>query len=308
MRTLANVATVQDTAGARERVRAVLPPAFHIREAAGGDAAALAAARENVGFVQRLAGGASFFFVANVSALAHDLRVQVDVGHRRPERWDLETGAVEPAVAHEHVTRGGRKVTEVPLHLEPFESVVLAFGDGARKPAASGRPRRSEAAGIPAIEVPGPWTLALGDRPAVPWERLRSWDEVPEGKAYSGWATYEAEFEAPPFAPDVAWVLELGQVHETAEALLNGIALGAAWKAPRRLDCAGALRPGRNRLKVLVANLWVHAMVHRPPPPEWKALEETAGIRWGRYGEVPPDKMPPAGLLGPVRLVPRKLR
>jgi hypothetical protein len=308
MRPLPNVAVVPDNAAAFARVRVVLAPAFHIREAAGGEAA-LKAARENVGFVQRRSGDLVYFFVANVSARVHDLRVRFDVGHRRPERWDLETGEVEEAVAYAPVSEGARRVTEVALHLEPFESVVVAFA-GAGTPAvasASGRTKRFEAADQPpVIEVPGPWTLALGQRPAVPWERLRSWDEVPEGKAYSGWATYETEFEVAPFAPDVAWVLDLGTVHETAEAVLNGVALGAAWKAPRRLDCARALRPGRNRLKVLVANLWIHHMVHRPPPPEWKALEETVGIRWGRYGEVPPDKMPPAGLLGPVRLLPRK--
>jgi putative ABC transport system ATP-binding protein len=37
-----------------------------------------------------------------------------------------------------------------------------------------------------------------------------------------------------------------------------------------------------------------------------RVVEETVGIRWGRYGEVKPETMPPAGLLGPVRLVPLK--
>jgi len=33
------------------------------------------------------------------------------------------------------------------------------------------------------------------------------------------------------------WALDLGAVHETADAELNGIALGAAWKNPRVLSC-----------------------------------------------------------------------
>jgi hypothetical protein len=45
-------------------------------------------------------------------------------------------------------------------------------------------------------------------------------------------------------------------------------------------------------------------MAGRPVPEEWKTLEETVGIRWGRYGERAPDAIPPAGLLGPVRLLP----
>jgi hypothetical protein len=57
---------------------------------------------------------------------------------------------------------------------------------------------------------------------------------------------------------------------------------------------------------VEVANLWIHEMITRPMPPEWKAVDETFGIRWGRYGETKPETLPPSGLLGPVRLVPWK--
>jgi hypothetical protein len=103
---------------------------------------------------------------------------------------------------------------------------------------------------------------------------------------------------------DVDWEIDLGEVHETAEVALNGRALGAAWKRPRRLPCAGALQKGPNRLTIEVANLWIHDMVQRPAPAEWTTLEETVGIRWGRYGERKPDAVPPAGLLGPVRLLP----
>jgi hypothetical protein len=333
---------VADTAAALSLVRAAVPPAFHIREAGDGGDAASKAARENVGFVQRRSGDATFFFVANVSGLAHDLRVQLDAGHRRPERWDLGTGEVQETLVYEYARQGSRPVTEVELHLEPFESVVVAFGTAADAPIltrtdwpgplritrsgrgtevsgavgpggrhavtlASGKAVRFEPKDVPpAVEINGPWTLALGERPAVPFERLRSWDELPEGKTYSGWATYETEFTMGALPSDVAWVLDLGTVHETAEATLNGVPLGAAWKAPRRLACGDALRAGTNRLKVMVANLWVHHMATRPAPAEWKVLEETVGIRWGRYGEVPPEKMPPAGLLGPVRLLPRK--
>jgi hypothetical protein len=50
-------------------------------------------------------------------------------------------------------------------------------------------------------------------------------------------------------------------------------------------------------------NLWIHDMAHRPAP-DLAALEETYGVHWGRYGECKPEAIPPAGLLGPVRLLP----
>jgi hypothetical protein len=337
------VAHVPTSEAAVAQVTAAVPPAFRIVRAGDGSEAAGKAARETVGFVQRReAGGATLFFIANVSSLTHDLRVQLDAGHRRPERWDLLTGDVDDSVVYESVSAGGRKVTEVALHLPPFASCVVAFGDrtdapritrtdltgpvavaggrgglevsglvdaNGRRSATSGAGKTAavDVTGVPsAIDIAGPWTLALGDRAPVALERLRSWDALPEGKAYSGWAAYETEFDAPPAEAGVTWLVDLGEVHETAEVVLNGVPLGAAWKAPRQLSCGDALRAGRNRLKVLVANLWIHAMAARQPPPDWKVLEETVGIRWGRYGEVPPEKLPPAGLLGPVRLVPRK--
>jgi hypothetical protein len=98
-------------------------------------------------------------------------------------------------------------------------------------------------------------------------------------------------------------MIDLGSVHETAEVALNGYALGAAWKGLRRVRCGKALRPGRNHVTVEVANLWIHGVASRPAP-DLAALEETYGVRWGRYGEVKPEAIPPAGLLGPVRLLP----
>ena len=155
------------------------------------------------------------------------------------------------------------------------------------------------------VDLKGPWTLKLGDSAAIPLANFLSWNDLPQGKAYSGWAGYETTFELPPVAEGIEWVLDLGSVHETAEVKLNGVALGSAWKAPRRLACGSALRAGENSLKVDVANLWIHK-VRSLPPPDLKALAETFGIRWGRYGEVPPKEIPPSGLLGPVRLLPQK--
>jgi hypothetical protein len=197
---------------------------------------------------------------------------------------------------------GARNATEVEVRLDPFQSCFIVFGTAADRPRATRtRPRTT---GKP-VPLDGPWTLRLGAAgPAIAIDRLRSWTEVPEGAAYSGWATYETSFTLPPPGSGLDWEIDLGHVHETAEVWLNGRALGAAWKRPRRLPCGTALVAGRNELRIEVANLWIHAMVERPAPAEWAVLEETVGIRWGRYGERKPDALPPAGLLGPVRLLP----
>jgi hypothetical protein len=161
----------------------------------------------------------------------------------------------------------------------------------------------------------GPWQLALGDRAPVTLDRLRPWAEIEAGRGFSGWGAYETRLEAPDLGTDVEWFVDLGEVHETAQVFLNGHDLGAAWKGLRRLACGDAVTRGANALRIEVANLWIHHVLAHPPGDPARhlkgvgadpALAETAGIRWGTYGEVPPEKLPPSGLLGPVRLVPMK--
>jgi hypothetical protein len=338
----AGASRVEDAPAALARLREVLEPDFRIVKAGDGAAAAAALARENVGFMHRREGDVDWYFVANVSGHPQELRVCFDAGRRRPERWAPETGLALEALAYAYVSDGGAGATEVDLHLEPFESCFVVFGTSAEPPLvthadwpgplriqrsgqgievegrvaanrgyelrlANGETRAFEVRNLPEpVTLEGPWSLALGEQPTFELPGLRSWTELPQGRGFSGWGRYRIEFQGP-VAEGVDWLIDLGIVHETAEVRLNGESLGAAWKSPRRLPCGAALRRGANALEVEVANLWIHAMLERKTPPEWEQLELSHGVRWGRYGEVPPETVPPAGLLGPVRLVPTRL-
>jgi hypothetical protein len=338
-RDLEGLSVVADRAKALARLEAVLQPDFQIVEPTAERADARKAAVENVGFVHRRLGACDYYFVANVSRHTQDLRVRFAAGHRAPERLDLETGEIVSSLVYDYVTAGGRTATEVELHLEPFESCFVVFGTSRERPLltrtgwpgrlelqtkdgaavatgfaaangehafydARGRVRRVVVSDVPSpVALPGPWKLALGQGAPLPLDELRSWTELSAGLGFSGWGVYETDFETPGLPPDVEWAIDLGAVHETAEVTLNGSSLGAAWKGLRRVACGRALRPGRNHLRIEVANLWIHDVARRPAP-DLAALEETFGVRWGRYGEVKPDAIPPAGLLGPVRLMP----
>src|SRR5262249_21741584 len=135
-RTLAgggSVALVADAAAAFARLAAVLLPDFRIVAAGDGSPAARKAALETVGFLHRRAGAADYYLVANVSGSEQVLRVQLSAGHRAPQRWDAATG-VRSALAYEYATAGGHPVTEVELHLDPYESCFVAFGMSAALP------------------------------------------------------------------------------------------------------------------------------------------------------------------------------
>lgn len=331
---------VADRAGVLKIVEAGLTPDFKIVVAGDSSEDARRRAVENVGFTHRRAGGTDFYFLSNISHFVQDLRAQFNVDRRVPQRWNPETNTIEETLAFDYVDLPQAKVTEVQIHLDPFESCFYVFGSSERPVIARtncsgplqteklantkrvtgvatqngayfmidarGKTHRVAVKDLPEpVSIGGPWRLTLGDQAAVALDRLQSWTDLPAGKRFSGWGSYETTFEVRELPSRVDWVIDLGTVHETAEVFLNGIELGAAWKGLRRLPCGNALKKGSNHLKVEVGNLWIQK-VESLPNPDLKPVAETFGIRWGVYGELKPPSLPPSGLLGPVRLLPRK--
>jgi hypothetical protein len=73
---------------------------------------------------------------------------------------------------------------------------------------------------------------------------LSSWSESSNHvvRYFSGTATYRKRITAPRswFCPGTALTLDLGNVANLAEVTINGKPLGILWKAPYRVDLAGA--------------------------------------------------------------------
>ena len=51
------------------------------------------------------------------------------------------------------------------------------------------------------------------------------------------------------------WLIDLGDVRESARVYINGQFIGCAWAVPFILDCKNALKPGANLLRIEVTNL-----------------------------------------------------
>ncbi|MBI5085498.1 MAG: hypothetical protein HZB13_12975 [Acidobacteria bacterium] len=102
---------------------------------------------------------------------------------------------------------------------------------------------------------------------------------------YSGSAAYEKTFQAPAVPPGRRLVLDLGEVGVVAEVWLNGRRIGErVWK-PFRFDVTAAVRPGANRLRIVVTNTEANA----------RAVANHRGL-------LPNIRL--NGLLGPVTLTP----
>ena len=78
---------------------------------------------------------------------------------------------------------------------------------------------------------------------------------------------------------------------------VNGRPAGSAWHAPFRVDIAEFTRPGRNRLSVKVANMWVNRLIG-------DAQKGAQKITWTAMPSYRADApLRPSGLIGPVQLL-----
>ena len=140
-------------------------------------------------------------------------------------------------------------------------------------------------------------------------DTLTDWTLLPDPRASINRATarYEVRFTLndPTVADD--WLLDLGDVRESAEIFLNGEQVTTLVAIPFRTKVGKWLRKGENLLQVEVTNL----------PSNYMAEQERRGVRWRifkdaniasvtgvksfSFGDWPTD---PSGLLGEVSLTP----
>jgi len=199
--------------------------------------------------------------------------------------------------------------TEAYLQLQPGESVFLFTSHGnepARPLWAYKRPTGD------AVILDGPWRVnALRDGPELPpafsQSGSGSWTaRGGEWERFAGTARYETEFTLPEGVKADDWLLELGDVRETARVFVNGTETDLVWSLPMRTRIGAYLKPGKNILALEVTNLAANRIRDLDRRKvEWKKFHE---INFVNIFYKPFDAagwpLQPSGLIGPVRLVP----
>lgn len=190
---------------------------------------------------------------------------------------------------------------------------VSYIADGAMKEC------RVDVNGVPApYEVGGAWkmTLEAQDFPKFEQtdERLTSWTENPATRHFSGTGRYAVSFALPEAyrADDIALDLNLGDVGNIAEVSLNGHSLGVAWMIGQALPIPAKALADTNQLEVDVTNTSINRIAgwtELPDVPE--ALQAEFGADPKRHSGAAAkmigfEPLPRSGLLGPVRVVPKK--
>lgn len=237
------------------------------------------------------------YFLSNRSGAAARSEVALRVVGRVPELWDADTGR---SSSLPYRIENGRTIVTLDFDVDGAAPVVF------RQPAASRSggtvPARNA---TPLADLTHGWSLSFQPgRGAPQGERAASagsWSGSAESgiRYFSGTGTYARtiDISAGSLKSDGRIVLALGEVREIAEVMVNGIKQRTLWKPPYRLDVTDALKPGRNRIKVRVTNLWINRLIGDAQPGA------TSIGFLGATAYLPSAPLAPSGLIGPVTLI-----
>lgn len=141
----------------------------------------------------------------------------------------------------------------------------------------------------------------LIDRP-VSWTTLNH----PDAKRTAGTASYTLTMQLPDIEAD-EWLLDLGDVRESARVKINGQYAGTCWSVPFRLRIGQYLNPKEaNLIEIEVTNLPANRIAdYDRQGINWRIFKEInlVDLNYRKTGYGHWDPMP-SGLNSPVRLIP----
>lgn len=272
-------------------------------------------ASPDVAFVHRRTSDAEIYFIANTGSYAQRIKASFPVVRMKPEWWSPFDGSVREVKD----TSSSLDFSTVTLELEPYGSRILVFSKRSLPDSVA------ETTEQKTLDLSNGWRVTVGTGQSENWEKLRSWTDEEATRHFSGVATYEKSVTIPaalfqtgnslrlyfgegiplteqPLRSGMQAWLE-GPVREAAVVYINDVRAGSVWCPPYLLEVRKFLRPGQNRIRIVVGNTAMNYMAGHSLP-DYRLLN----LRYGeRFQPQDMDKIRalPSGLLGPVLLVHR---
>lgn len=203
--------------------------------------------------------------------------------------------------------------TEVRLQLKSGESCILQTFTSAKSVASNSvQPWPYYQEGAISLNMDRGWQLSFVESvPALPdtfnIDRLTDWTTLPVASAATNMGTglYSLKFNLPNWKAD-DWMLDLGDVRESARVRINGKEVGCAWAVPYSLRVGQYLQAGENILEVEVTNLPANRIAQMDREgKQWRIFKEInivdLNYKKTSYAHWQPL---PSGLCSSVRLIP----
>ena len=234
------------------------------------------------------------YFIANLTPNDICQDVALAVPFNSATWYDPMTGDITPAL----VNNG-----KVAISLRSGESRILRTSS-VQYAEAMPQPTKQDFA------LAGPWSLSfIEEAPRVPQhftlDTPQTWETLSKEAAITmGTGVYTTTFRMTKQQARQHWMIDLGDVRESARVYINGQFVGCAWAVPFILDCRNTLKKGKNELRIEVTNLpanRISDMDRRSVP--WRKMKEinVVDINYKKttYESWQPVK---SGLNGEVRL------
>jgi hypothetical protein len=256
-------------------------------------------------FIRRRHDGGFHYFIANMSDAAVDGWITLGVSFETAIIMDANSGKVGLATQRED--------SALYLQLLPGETrIIRTFDDKQVEGPIWPIFKKSN---DPPFTVEGAWQVTFVDGgPELPkpffTKELKSWTEFGSGalERFAGTASYRIEFMLPSVRAD-DWIIDLGDVRESARVSFNGKEVACLYSIPFRALVGDYLKPGRNVLEIEVTNLSANRI---------RDLDRR-GVNWKIFNDInfvdhhyqkfdaSDWLLIPSGLLGPITLTPVKM-
>ena len=258
-------------------------------------------------YIRRKTGNSYWYFVANHTASDFNGWLDLAVPFASAVLHDPMTGD-----SHLLPTQGNGRKRRLYVDIAAGESLVIQAAQAKMK----AKPYAPIKTAGNAFVLEGRWNVEfIEGGPALPQvystDSLNCWTNAPDGKAkaFAGTARYSLKFDLPDNADADDYVLDLGDVRESARVRINGKQAAALFAIPMRARVGRYLKKGVNTIEIEVTNLSANRIRDLEiRKVNWKIMHD-ANIVTPAYKPFDGSKWPiqPSGLLGPVRLTPVEL-
>lgn len=211
-----------------------------------------------------------------------------------------------------HTRKGPNNSTEIYLQAEPGQSLLLKtfpmsidaeewqYYDKSATP----------------IVINSGWSIEFPEsQPEIAGvfetDTLTAWTNLPVDKAKINTATalYKVKFNLPEDIKADEWLLDLGDLRESAVVRVNGKEAGKVWSVPFTLEIGQYLTPGENTLEIDVTNLPANRIAdYDRKGKKWRIFKDAniANVDGSKINDYSDWETIPAGLNSKVTLTPLK--
>ena len=255
-------------------------------------------------FIRRDVNGNKYYYLVNHTAQKVDAYIPLNVQAASVMILDPQTGNYGLAK-----TSTEDNNTKVRLQIDPGNALVLQTSK--EKILGSRYWKYIESIGVPMV-VSGKWELKFTNGgPFLPKPQtltsLISWTKLADSNArcFSGSGEYRTTFRVTEKSSD-DYVLDLGDVRESARVWVNGQDAGILWHVPFKVNIGRYLKQGNNTLRIEVVNLMANRIIDLDKRKvEWRKFNEINFVDL-YYKPFDASNWEPmaSGLLGPVTITP----